>query len=51
VCRWNEKERNDLTVCIGKEETEKVVGKREKLAVWKEERRLVDLIVKILHGG
>jgi len=36
--------------CIRDEETEKVVDKREKVAVWKKERGLVDLIVKVLHG-
>ena len=36
--------------CIRDEETEKVVDKREKVAVWKKESGLVDLIVNVLHG-
>jgi len=37
--------------CNGKEETEKIVGKREKVAVCEKVKGLVDLIVKVLHGG
>jgi len=48
--REGEKERNDDSF-IGKEEKADKQGRERKVAVCGKVKRLVDLIVKVLHGG